>query len=182
MKYYIEAIKNYAVFRGRSTRKEYWLFMLFYFIIYMAISIISGLLGDIDEVFPLAYALFMLLPMLSISVRRLHDTGRSGWCYLLSIIPFVGIVYWLIVFTQDSAIGLNEYGPDPKNRSGINIDFVKCPSCRAYQDKEAITCLNCGYNLGFYQAHEGEVIDVVVEEIGSIDEDIIDLKETDIVK
>jgi len=80
------------------------------------------------------------------------------------LIPFVGVLYLIVVSVLNSEVGTNEYGPDPKNRIRKN-ELIECPSCHALQDKDLQQCPNCGYNLGFYQAHRDEIIDVKVEEV-----------------
>lgn len=111
MNYFIGAIKQYADFKGRARRKEYWMFILFYMIIQAVINIIdSSVIGSpiLSPIFSLA----LLIPSIAIAVRRLHDTGRSGWWLLLGLIPF-GIIVVIIFLFLDSHDD-NEYGPNPK--------------------------------------------------------------------
>ena len=125
MKYYIKAIKNYAVFSGRATRMEFWMFMLFNLLIALALGFVIAFglfaLGYSDaevnfasDVASTIYNLFILLPFISISVRRLHDMGKSGWWYLIGLIPVVGWAILLIMCMFDSEPFPNEYGESSK--------------------------------------------------------------------
>ena len=113
MNWYIECLKNYAVFSGRARRTEYWMFTLFNFLIAVAIGLIVGLLG-LPEWLPSIYSLAVLVPSLAVSVRRLHDIGKSGWWILIGLIPLIGAIVLLIFMVTDSNEGSNEYGDNPK--------------------------------------------------------------------
>lgn len=112
MEWYLKALKSYAVFEGRSRRKEYWMFTLVNLIISMILAALS--FGTLQNI----YALVMFIPSISVSVRRLHDTNRSGWWLLLGLIPFLGALVLIYFFIQDSHPGMNQYGPNPKDESG----------------------------------------------------------------
>lgn len=104
---------KYATFSGRARRSEYWWFYLAFMLCILAVLILAQVVGKMGFVLVLAVDLALLLPALAVAVRRLHDTGRSGWWYLLSLIPFGGLV--LLVFTvQDSQPGPNQFGESPK--------------------------------------------------------------------
>jgi uncharacterized membrane protein YhaH (DUF805 family) len=105
------ALSQYAVFSGRARRAEYWWFVLFYVIAYVVAAVIDQALGA--PVLTLIVALGLLVPSLAVSVRRLHDTDRSGWWLLLGLIPFGGIVV-LVFECLDGQPGPNRYGPSPK--------------------------------------------------------------------
>lgn len=125
MNYYLTVLKKYTVFTGRARRAEYWYFVLFNAII----SIILGILGKAIGVFNITvgtigseinilsaiYGLVVFLPSLAVCVRRLHDTGKSGWMILLNLIPLIGTIWILVLMIKDSTPGDNEYGPNPKN-------------------------------------------------------------------
>ena len=64
----------------------------------------------------------VILPTLAVIVRRLHDTGRSGWYYLMALIPLVGNIILLIFWVEDSKPGTNEWGPNPKTTAGDNFE------------------------------------------------------------
>ncbi len=111
MKWYFEVLKKYAVFSGRARRKEYWMFLLFHIII-IALGVIESIVGT-NSVIALFYMLAILLPGLAVTVRRLHDTGKSGWWLLIGLVPLIGIVI-LVFMVQDGQAGDNQYGPNPK--------------------------------------------------------------------
>lgn len=111
MENFITVMKKYVEFSGRARRKEYWMFILVYLLIYIGLTAIDVTLGT--AVLGLIFALVCMLPSISVAVRRLHDTGRSGWWLLLSLIPLVSIVL-LVFLCLDSEEGDNDYGPNPK--------------------------------------------------------------------
>lgn len=113
--------KNYANFEGRARRKEYWGSMLVYFILSIIVSMVVNLAFLISEY--LTYFLMMvasliylalIIPMLSITVRRLHDIDKSGWFYLVSLIPLIGGIWLLILLCTEGTRGENRFGADPK--------------------------------------------------------------------
>ncbi len=104
-------LTRYADFSGRARRSEYWWFALAYLLAYVVASLVDQVFG-----FPLLtmiLLLALLVPALAVSVRRLHDTDRSGWWLLLNLIPFGGIVV-LVFSCMDSQPGANRFGPSPK--------------------------------------------------------------------
>lgn len=112
MQWYLEVLKKYAVFNGRARRAEYWWFTLFSIIASVVLSVIDGVLGT-PGVLAGIYALAVLLPSIAVAIRRLHDTGRSGWWLLLTLVPVAGIVV-IVFLVLDSQPGENEHGPNPK--------------------------------------------------------------------
>jgi len=115
MGWYLDALFNYADFEGRATRAEYWWFGLFNASIAVGLSfLVSAREGP--EVIVWLYLLLMIVPSWSVSVRRLHDSDKSGWWLVLSLIPFGGLILFLF-FVIDGTPGPNRYGPDPKGRS-----------------------------------------------------------------
>jgi len=112
MSWYIQVLKKYAVFSGRAQRKEIWYFILFDFIFAFVLVLIDSLIG-IYVLSPL-YSLAVLLPSLGVSIRRLHDTGRSGWWVFIGLIPLIGAIILLGFFVTDSQPETNQYGPSPK--------------------------------------------------------------------
>lgn len=113
MNWYIEVLKKYAVFAGRAHRTEFWMFTLVNYVIIIVLGIIEtavGLVGVLTTV----YVLAVLLPNLGVTVRRLHDTDRSGWWILIGLIPVIGWLVLLIFMVLDSTEGDNQYGPNPK--------------------------------------------------------------------
>ncbi len=119
MNWYVKVLKNYAVFSGRARRKEYWMFVLFNFIFCIVAMILDNILGLAFEnvgygPIYLLYCLAVFIPGLAVSVRRLHDIGKSGWFILISLIPFIGPIWLLVLMCTDSEPGENDYGPNPK--------------------------------------------------------------------
>ena len=120
MSWFIEALKKYAVFSGRSRRKEYWYFMLFFLLIGIVLSFIDSVISTDAEFLAdigllngiLSLALF--LPSIAVTVRRLHDIGRTGWWWLIGFIPIIGTIVLLVFAVQDSMSESNRYGSNPK--------------------------------------------------------------------
>ena len=120
MSWFVEALKKYAVFSGRSRRKEYWFFVLFVVIISIVLNIIDGLIGAYDRsmgagLLSTIFSLAILIPSIAVSVRRLHDIDRTGWWVLIALVPLVGWIVLLVFHVQDSTPGTNRYGPNPKS-------------------------------------------------------------------
>lgn len=118
MNYYLEGLQRYFDFGGRATRTQFWMFVLFHIGILLAVSTIDNLLGLDDatgsRIFLRLYILASLIPGIAIAIRRLHDTNRSGWWLLISLVPVIGGIWLLILYIQDSYPTDNQYGPNPK--------------------------------------------------------------------
>ena len=119
MNWYLKCLKQYADFNGRARRKEYWMFTLFNMIFALLALIIDNVVGTASPelgygVFYVLYALAMFIPGLSVSVRRLHDIGKSGWMVLIALIPIIGTIWILVLMVTDSHPEENEYGQNPK--------------------------------------------------------------------
>lgn len=119
MNWYLEVLKKYTQFGGRSRRKEYWFFVLFNMIISFALTFIDAFTGTLNAELGLgllsgAYGLAVLVPSIAVGFRRIHDTGRSAWWFLLLLIPLIGIIVILIFLLQDSQKEENQYGLSPK--------------------------------------------------------------------
>jgi uncharacterized membrane protein YhaH (DUF805 family) len=117
--YYFAAFKKFAFFKGRSTRSEYWYFTLFNILAVLGFGLIDQMMGafNFDAGYgPLSaiYTLAMILPGLGVSIRRLHDTGRSGWWFLITIVPVIGLLVFLYFALLDSDPDSNDYGTSPK--------------------------------------------------------------------
>lgn len=120
MNWYMEVLKNYAGFSGRARRKEYWYFVLFNTIISIVLAFFDGITGTFSEAMGMGllggiYALAVLIPSLAVSVRRLHDTDRSGWWLLIALVPLIGAIVLLVFLVLDSNSGQNQYGANPKD-------------------------------------------------------------------
>lgn len=134
-----EAIKmcfgKYASFTGRAPRSEFWWFILFYAIVGFVLNIIDNATGlliglgtatfdvgdgqaiiDNPQIGALStlWVLIAFLPLLSVTVRRLHDTNRSGWWWWIQFIPCIGFIVILVFMLLDSTPGDNRFGPNPK--------------------------------------------------------------------
>jgi uncharacterized membrane protein YhaH (DUF805 family) len=119
MEWYLQALRRYTDFSGRSRRKEYWMFALFTVIFSVTTTILDYILGTDSFILntgflSFIYGLGIFIPTISVSVRRLHDTGKSGWMLLVAIIPLIGAIWLLVLFLTDSAPGENQYGSNPK--------------------------------------------------------------------
>ena len=119
MKEYLDVLRKYAVFAGRARRREYWMFTLFNALAAAFLWVVAmvGLLwngGYVGMFLYMAYGLAVLLPGLGVFVRRMHDTGRSGWWFFLNFIPLVGAVIVIVFLCGEGQPGENKYGPDPK--------------------------------------------------------------------
>jgi uncharacterized membrane protein YhaH (DUF805 family) len=116
MNYFIDGLKHYAYFDGRATRKQFWLYYLWLIIFAIATSVFDVLLGTDDLIGDSGlisgiFLLATLLPTLGLKIRRLHDTGRSGYWILLNILFVIGSVILLIMLCKRSDPGPNKYGP-----------------------------------------------------------------------
>jgi uncharacterized membrane protein YhaH (DUF805 family) len=117
--WFLIALKKYATFEGRAQRSEYWYFVLFYVLIYIGLAILDGLMSGFSRsgsmgILAAIFSLAMFVPSLAVGVRRLHDTGRSGWWLLIALIPLIGAIVLLVFNVQDSDPGSNQYGENPK--------------------------------------------------------------------
>lgn len=116
MNYYLDCWKKYVTFAGRARRKEYWMFYLFNVIAAVVVSIIDSL-ASLNYILSILYSLAVLLPALSVLVRRLHDTGRSGAWVFIAFVPIVGGIWLFVLTLLDSQAGENKYGPNPKEEN-----------------------------------------------------------------
>ncbi|MDR2926143.1 MAG: DUF805 domain-containing protein [Azoarcus sp.] len=142
MKWFIKCLKHYADFSGRARRKEYWMFVLFniifsiawVFLLSLAFALFRNPSNDNDEmvmanlVANFAYLFIMLLPGMAVAVRRLHDTGRSGWMLLVGLIPVIGGIWLFVLMLLDGQQGENKYGADPKTVAEVFSDKAKLAS------------------------------------------------------
>jgi uncharacterized membrane protein YhaH (DUF805 family) len=119
--------KRYRDFSGRSRRSEYWFIQLFLVATNLAVAIIDlALMGwDVDRfianggggIVGLVWILVTIVPALAVLVRRLHDTGKSGWWALVGFLPLVGAIVLLVFTVTDSSPGDNKFGSSPKESS-----------------------------------------------------------------
>ena len=126
MEWMLMPLRRYADFEGRSRRMEFWMFQIFQMlvfgvaaVIFVALAAIAGngavaeVIGGLLVILIVLIAIALFIPALAVTVRRLHDQGKSGWWYLISFIPFGSIILLVFMFI-DGDQGPNEYGPDPK--------------------------------------------------------------------
>ena len=123
MSWYLEALKKYAEFSGRSRRMEYWYFVLFNLIVFIVLELIDALLGTFNVVQGVGllsgiYGLAVLIPTLAVTVRRLHDIDRTGWWIFINLIPLIGSIVLLVFALTPGTPGSNRFGPDPKQATG----------------------------------------------------------------
>ncbi|SIS86723.1 DUF805 domain-containing protein [Neptunomonas antarctica] len=113
MDWYLQVIRKYTVFTGRAGREEYWYFVLINILISIAMGFIDGFLGLGNGygtgLLAGLYSLFVLLPSIAVSVRRLHDIGRTGWWVLIILIPLLGWIALLVMMAFPGQPD-NEYG------------------------------------------------------------------------
>ena len=131
---FAEAIKsfwsNYATFKGRARRSEYWFIQLFLIITNVAVGAIDLVLmnGDVDRfianggggIVGLVWILVTIVPALAVLVRRLHDTGKSGWWVLMGFVPFAGAIVLFVFTVLDSTPGENKHGPSVKDAPAVS--------------------------------------------------------------
>ncbi len=121
----IDAVKTvlgkYATFSGRAARPEFWWYTLFLLVLVAVLNIIDGaiiapMLGfepfqaEAGEPISTLVALALVIPTIAVSVRRLHDTDRSGWWYLIGIVPIIGTLLLLWWYTRPGTEGQNRFG------------------------------------------------------------------------
>jgi len=124
MKWFLDALRSkYATFTGRARRKEYWYFVLFYVLAFIVLLVVDGVTGTLDEeagigLLSAIFVLATIIPLLAVTVRRLHDTDRSGWWVLINLVPIIGGIVLLVFTLLDSQPGANRFGPNPKGVMG----------------------------------------------------------------
>ena len=123
MNWYLKCLKQYIDFWGRARRKEYWMFTLWNVVITLFLAALAAIGTEIGSdsfvsyipmVLYLLYGLFILIPSFTVSVRRLHDIGKSGWWILIGLIPLIGSIILLVWYCTEGQRCENEWGPDPK--------------------------------------------------------------------
>jgi uncharacterized membrane protein YhaH (DUF805 family) len=127
LSWYLEAIKKYAVFSGRSRREEYWYFVLFNIIVAIVLGWIDALLGTRGSyagagLLSGIYSLAVIIPSLAVTVRRLHDIGRTGWWILIGLVPLIGAIVLLVFALVDSTPGDNRYA---RTRKGPQLGWFE---------------------------------------------------------
>lgn len=134
MNWYIKVLKQYADFEGRARRAEYWLFSVLSLVFTYIAVLLDYTIGTNYGLLPFGviytiYFLGILVPTFAVTVRRLHDVGRSGWMIFISLIPLVGSVWLLTLLAIDSDSEENKYGVSPKS---LNIPI------KTYKNENAV--------------------------------------------
>ena len=110
-----KGLRNYTSFSGRARRKEFWFFTLAQFIlVFIAMVLDSIIFGSDTGLFYVLVGLGLFLPSLSVAIRRLHDTSRSGWWFLLTLVPLIGGIILLVFLASDTKPETNQWGPPAK--------------------------------------------------------------------
>lgn len=120
---YLAVYKKYIDFSGRARRAEYWLFyfcnmiigFIFYLFYFIGLKLHSNMIVMIVSLLILIFGLVVLLPGIAVTVRRLHDVGKSGLWYFITLVPCIGGLWLLILLVTAGTAGSNQYGFDPKN-------------------------------------------------------------------
>lgn len=122
MQWYLKVLKDYANFSGRARRKEYWMFTLFNTIIIVALCILMGITSGSDGQSVISmiftgilviYCLAILIPSIAVTVRRLHDSDRSGFWVFINFVPYVGGLAIIVLMCLNGTPGSNRFGEDP---------------------------------------------------------------------
>ena len=125
MNYYLEVLREYTEFNGRVRGKKFWYFFLINCIVVAILEVLGTMLsggnpnGTAATGLTGIYTLAVLLPYIGVTIRRLHDTNKSGWLTLLILIPVVGGLIVLVLCAAPGTVGPNQYGPDPVDTAGI---------------------------------------------------------------
>jgi uncharacterized membrane protein YhaH (DUF805 family) len=119
MNWYLEVWRKRLDVNGRAGRREYWMFTLYNFIFALSAAIIDNIIGTNFTNLPYGflyfiYLLTLVVPSLTVTVRRLHDSGKSGWMLLLLLIPFIGTIWIFVLTVLEGDPGKNIYGHDPQ--------------------------------------------------------------------
>jgi len=118
MNYYLDVIRKYAVFDGRASRKQFWMFFLINFGIALSLHTVFVVLKQathIDLLFlSMLYGFAMLCPNIAVTIRRLHDSNRSAITLLYLLVPFLGPFIVLAALIKDGTPSDNQFGPNPK--------------------------------------------------------------------
>lgn len=130
MNWYLHVLKNYATFSGRARRKEYWMFFLFNVLISLGLGVLDVVAGTYSVEYETGffsglYSLLVLIPSIAVGVRRLHDTNRSGWWIVISLIPIIGVLVLFVFTCLDSQPGTNRFGANPKEVASQTLPAVE---------------------------------------------------------
>ena len=118
MEWYFTVLRKYALFAGRARRKEFWMFVLISAVVVLVLGIVNELMGADVPALPVYYTLAVVLPGFAVTVRRLHDTDRSGWWLLILLVPIVGAIVFLVFMATPGGEMANSFGASPKAVGG----------------------------------------------------------------
>jgi uncharacterized membrane protein YhaH (DUF805 family) len=137
MGWYLQTLKRFGDFGGRSRRREFWLFILGNIVLSFVAAALDAALGlggfttvtapgyagatYVPGIIATVVALVLLVPSLAVEVRRLHDTGRSAWWMLLLLVPLVGPIVLIVFWALEGQRGDNAHGPDPKATQPVRV-------------------------------------------------------------
>lgn len=121
MEWYLKVLRQFADFNGRARRQEYWMFVLFNFVFSFVVGFVDGIIGT-GGILGGLYMLVVFIPGIAVSVRRLHDVGKSGWMMLVALIPLVGFIWLIVLMATEGEYKENQYGPNPKKMAGPGYD------------------------------------------------------------
>ncbi len=116
-------LNKYTEFQGRAQRSEYWWFALFGLLLQVAGTVIDLVIGSEAGMVALVAGLVILLPSISVMVRRLHDQDRTGWWGLLLLVPFIGSIILIVLMILEGTKGPNRFGPDPLDPQEEEIQY-----------------------------------------------------------
>lgn len=122
MNWYLEVLRKYASFSGRARRKEYWMFVLINLVITLVLASSSSVLGVIGLILYGVYVIGTLVPNIAVTVRRLQDQDKEWPWIFVSLIPFIGGIWMLVLLAKEGSQGENRFGLDPKaNSAGTDV-------------------------------------------------------------
>ncbi len=113
MNWYLAVLKKYVEFNGRARRQEYWMFFLFNLIFAIVLIVLDAVIGT-GGILNIVYSLAVFIPGIAVTVRRLHDTDRSGWWFLIAFVPLIGFIVLLVFMVMEGQQSSNQYGENPK--------------------------------------------------------------------
>jgi uncharacterized membrane protein YhaH (DUF805 family) len=122
MNWYLEVLRKYATFSGRARRKEYWMFVLINLVITLVLASSISVLGGIGLILYVVYIFGTLVPNIAVTVRRLQDQDKEWPWIFVSLIPFIGGIWMLVLLAKEGSQGENRFGLDPKaNSAGTDV-------------------------------------------------------------
>lgn len=111
---WLKMLANFSDFKGRSSRADYWWAVVGNIIISIVLGLIGSLLGSFGSVLVTLISLVLAVPGIALTVRRLHDIGKSGWFVLIFLVPLVGVILLIVWLAKVGDEDDNQYGPNPK--------------------------------------------------------------------